>query len=203
MGLPYRDASYTARMKTRDVAKQAIMEQIARVALQRFRNHGFDQTRVDDIASDMGMSSRTFFRYYPSKDDVLLTPILAFRQLFLEVFAAQIATEDIWSALHHSLETTTRDCDTTNPDVQAVIRSTPAMLARQLEVFERLQVEATDLYLLQHPDGSGLGWNTVNAVIRSAFACMQVLRSTAPDHGAGALAALMADMRPRILGSAP
>lgn len=40
-------------------------------ALQLFIEQGFEETTVDEIASACGISRRTFFRYYPSKNDVV------------------------------------------------------------------------------------------------------------------------------------
>jgi mycofactocin system transcriptional regulator len=41
------------------------------VAFALFAAHGFDETSVDDIAAAAGIGRRTFFRYYPSKTDVV------------------------------------------------------------------------------------------------------------------------------------
>lgn len=46
-------------------------EAIERAALALFVRHGFDATTVDHIADAAGISRRTFFRYYASKNDVV------------------------------------------------------------------------------------------------------------------------------------
>lgn len=46
-------------------------EQIARRALDLFERDGFDATTVDGIAAAVGISRRTFFRYYSSKREVV------------------------------------------------------------------------------------------------------------------------------------
>ncbi|MEV8511579.1 mycofactocin system transcriptional regulator [Dactylosporangium sp. NPDC051484] len=45
--------------------------ELERLALELFATRGFDETAVDDIAAAAGIGRRTFFRYYPSKNDVV------------------------------------------------------------------------------------------------------------------------------------
>ena len=52
----------------RKVTSRAELEQ---VAFELFSRQGFEQTTVDDIASAAGIGRRTFFRYFPSKNDVV------------------------------------------------------------------------------------------------------------------------------------
>jgi AcrR family transcriptional regulator len=47
-------------------------QMIQREALRLFADQGYEQTTVDDIAHAATMSARTFFRYFPTKEDVVL-----------------------------------------------------------------------------------------------------------------------------------
>jgi len=49
------------------VTSRAELEQ---AAFALFEAHGFDATTVDEIATAAGIGRRTFFRYFPSKNDI-------------------------------------------------------------------------------------------------------------------------------------
>jgi mycofactocin system transcriptional regulator len=44
--------------------------ELEHAAFALFAAHGFDATTVDDIAAAAGIGRRTFFRYFPSKNDI-------------------------------------------------------------------------------------------------------------------------------------
>ncbi|MGZ5396561.1 MAG: TetR family transcriptional regulator, partial [Mycobacterium sp.] len=52
--------------------RRLLRDEVGRVAILLFVEHGFDNVTVDDIAVAAGTSPRTFFRYFPTKDEVVL-----------------------------------------------------------------------------------------------------------------------------------
>jgi mycofactocin system transcriptional regulator len=57
---------------TRQGRKRATSHaELEHVAFGLFEEKGFEQTTVDDIAAAAGIGRRTFFRYFPSKNDVV------------------------------------------------------------------------------------------------------------------------------------
>jgi mycofactocin system transcriptional regulator len=47
--------------------------ELRQIALRLFTDNGFESTTIDQIASEAGVSERTFFRYFSSKSSVLWT----------------------------------------------------------------------------------------------------------------------------------
>lgn len=192
-------------MSTRILARQAVKEQITLAAIRLFQANGYELTTIEDISSEVGMSTRTFFRYFQSKEDALMGPTKLFRQNFLESFEKNLATLGLWEALEHSLVESIAGCTEfkSGPsldEIQAIIVSTPTLLARQLEIGEQLQAEATAAYLSCVKDDNTLSWRTTNAIIRAGFSCLRTIQCS-PSDGVlkNELHQLMQDLRPASL----
>ncbi|MET7297850.1 TetR family transcriptional regulator [Embleya sp. NPDC005575] len=57
----------------RERKKIKTRQAIRREAYRLFREHGYDATTVDQIAEAAEISPSTFFRYFPTKEDLVLT----------------------------------------------------------------------------------------------------------------------------------
>src|SRR3954462_15856175 len=75
----------------RERKKQATRLAIHEAALRLVSEHGLDRVSVDDIAERADVSPRTFFNYFPAKDDAVLglDPDLSHQQI--EEFLARPA----------------------------------------------------------------------------------------------------------------
>ena len=74
-------------MGLRERKKATTKSTIQQCALQLFSAHGYDATTVEQIAETAGVSRRTFFRYFQTKEDVVLHD--AYDERIVEAFEAQ------------------------------------------------------------------------------------------------------------------
>jgi AcrR family transcriptional regulator len=86
--------------------KTATRDRIRANALRLFREQGYDATTVEQIAAAAGVSHMTFFRYFPTKEDVALSdaydPMIA--ALLAQTPATQPLTQRIRTALLQGLQ---------------------------------------------------------------------------------------------------
>jgi AcrR family transcriptional regulator len=81
------DASKTPSL--RDVRKQRTKRALKDAALKLFSTRGYELTTTEEIADKAGVSARTFFRYFPTKESVLFEG----EGLWLEYFAGRFCNK--------------------------------------------------------------------------------------------------------------
>ena len=84
---------------------EMMISELEDVALRLFELRGFDEVTVDDIASEAGISVRTFYRYFPTKDDVLQVQIDRRSTALRVALVARPADEAPLRSLRLALET--------------------------------------------------------------------------------------------------
>ncbi|MBX5449629.1 TetR family transcriptional regulator [Thermogemmatispora sp.] len=87
------EQSQAAQPSLRERKKRLLQEAIEQAALTLFRQRGYEQTAIQDIAEAVMISPRTFFRYFPSKEEVLLGPTRAVMQAGLAYLRALPLTQ--------------------------------------------------------------------------------------------------------------
>lgn len=75
------------------------MDSVRRAAMTLFAEHGYAEVTVEDIAGAAGISERTFFRYFASKDHLLVAEANRRVEVIHASLAAQPPDLDAWAAL--------------------------------------------------------------------------------------------------------
>jgi mycofactocin system transcriptional regulator len=96
------------------------------VALDLFTERGFDATTVEDIAAAAGIGRRTFFRYYPSKNDVVWGDFDA----GLARLRARLAAVDDAAPVFAALQAEVLAFNTVHPDEAPRHRERMALILR-------------------------------------------------------------------------
>jgi AcrR family transcriptional regulator len=73
----------------RERKRRETLQRIAQTGLELFLAKGYEETTLDEIAAAAGISRRTFFHYFKSKDEILLAWQLGMVDLCREVILAQ------------------------------------------------------------------------------------------------------------------
>jgi AcrR family transcriptional regulator len=88
---------------TRARRRSAMQETLRAAALAMFAERGYEATTVRDIAEAADVSERTFFRYYPSKSDVLLGDLSHVLDALLRALSQRPSSEPGLTAICHAL----------------------------------------------------------------------------------------------------
>jgi AcrR family transcriptional regulator len=88
----------------RERKKRLAQTTIEEAALRLFQQRGYEQTSIQDIADAVVMSSRTFFRYFASKEEVLLGPMRTILSDGLRFLQHVAPTESPHAALRATFE---------------------------------------------------------------------------------------------------
>jgi AcrR family transcriptional regulator len=128
----------------RERRKKLTAAELEAAAYRLFGERGFDAVTVDDIAAEADVSRRTFFRYFASKEDVLLADHFTQLARLREAMAARPADEPIVTALRNALLSMTGDFEARKEMIIVrgrLMRDTPSLQARSL-VHQKLWEDA-------------------------------------------------------------
>jgi len=83
----------------RERKKQQTREALTRTALELFAERGYDETTLAEIAEAAGVSTRTIFAYFPSKEDILFANTQAMCDALTRALVERPAGTDALTAL--------------------------------------------------------------------------------------------------------
>lgn len=137
----------------RERKKRATRQLLSETATEMFLANGFDRVRVSEIAEACGVSEKTVFNYFPTKEALLLDRTDGMSEAFVAALA-----DPALSPVQAALTVLAAELDAmiarlaAEPDFRraadryqrfgALLRSTPALRAYQYDLTERLTVAA-------------------------------------------------------------
>jgi AcrR family transcriptional regulator len=116
--------------------RQLVRDELAEAALQLLAKQGYEETTVDHIVAAAGVSRRTFFRHFQSKEDVLVQFLSDLGTAMCKQLSARPATEPPSVALRETLMSFVVEFEEFPEKARALTRiifGTPALRARHLE----------------------------------------------------------------------
>jgi len=130
-------------------------------ALKRFLSEGYEPVRLEDLCAECLVSTRTFFRYFTSKEDLVLGRLRSHLDLASELFARRPADEPLLVSLRVVINETVGDYSA-DPDRELarlrLVTTTPVLeagLGRVFAGFERLVRRFTAAHANTDEDARG------------------------------------------------
>lgn len=126
----------TATIGLREMKKERTRSDIVRVATRMFASRGFDEVTVDEIAAEAEVSHRTFYRYFATKEELVLGPLQHGLDDFVSKFAQRPRSESVVASVRGVIMdlAANYEHDLDNDHQRATLcRSTPSLQQRQYE----------------------------------------------------------------------
>ncbi|KLN67138.1 transcriptional regulator [Vibrio sp. VPAP30] len=137
----------------RERKKQMVRNALLEASYQLFVSKGFDETRIEDITDIVDISSRTFFRYFSCKEDLVLDYYEVEQKEILVALASRPMSESIYTAIRKAAVEVTKGCEEGSygidpkrfATIRNLIRKHPMVCARKLSRSESYNQALSDL----------------------------------------------------------
>lgn len=121
----------------RERKKRQTYRTIEEEAIRLFTERGFDEVSVEDVALEVGISSRTVFRYFGNKENLVLAPMQEVERVLDAALTGRPPDEPVLDVLRHAMEDVAVYLSDLEPDLSrrsAITWKTPALMARALQL---------------------------------------------------------------------
>jgi AcrR family transcriptional regulator len=121
----------------RERKKQRTRRAIEAAALRLFEERGFEGTTIDDIAAAAEIAPRTFFHYFPSKEDVVLSDYAIRLDRIVAALGRTPGGEPPWQGLRAAFLSVAADYEDERDQLLRrfrIISENPSVAARSLQL---------------------------------------------------------------------
>jgi len=124
----------------RERKKQQTRQVIADTAMRMFVERGFDSVTVAEVAEAAGVSEKTVFNYFPTKEDLFFDEVDEKEAALVEAIRARRPGESVPAALRRFQNVDCgRFCSEGFAEFARLIEESPALRAKELEVMARFK----------------------------------------------------------------
>lgn len=140
------DVDSAVKEGRRERKRRQTRERIEAAALKLFLERGFDATTIEDITEAADVSKRSFFDYFPSKEEVVAAWQDGFARELIAAVAAQPEDASIVEVIEAAVNSALRTAiaDPQSLALVALIRNTPTLQARDQLKYAKLERKLAD-----------------------------------------------------------
>ena len=140
------DGDIAVKEGRRERKRRQTRERIESAALKLFLERGFDATTIEDITEAADVSKRSFFDYFPSKEEVVAAWQDSFARELIDAVAAQPRDASLVVVIEAAVDAALRAtiADPQRLALAALIRNTPALCARDQLKYAKLERKLAD-----------------------------------------------------------
>lgn len=129
----------------RETKRRQTRERIEEAAMSLFLERGFDNTTIEEIAERAEVSKRSFFDYFPTKEEVVFAWQDGFADHLMAAIASRPAEEPAVRAVQYGLVSAiTAATDGRALALAELIRCTPVLKARDQLKYAKLELKLTE-----------------------------------------------------------
>jgi AcrR family transcriptional regulator len=182
----------TATLDRRERKKQQTREALIRAALELFGAKGYEQTTIREISDAVDVATRTFFRYFASKEELVVSLATDFAADFFELVRTRPPEEAPFTALRNAFKASvvafhddelTAETATVYLDILRLVERTPPLLAAYLRsIHEQQEVLARTLGEREGIDAAKDLRPQLAATVHLALVSSSVKRALANDN---------------------
>lgn len=161
----------------RDLARSSVRDHVADQARRLFDERGFDATTIEDIAAAVGMSSRTFFRYFATKEDVVVEDPAPFGMVVRDAAAQRPDGESAWTVLRRAFDPVAVKAGAATESwlrAMRVMMSTASLRARNAEKHNAWAVMLEPVITARLDGPEDTRQYRARTLIQAALACLDV-----------------------------
>lgn len=159
--------------------------------MRLFVDNGFDATTIDQIVSAVGISRRSFFRYFGTKEDILFGDLGELGRQLRDSLEAQPPAVGPWDALRAAFLSLRPEASDSLRDleVQRLLQTSTSLRARHVEKHQQwLALFAPDIARrvarsrgLDQPDAAAAA--SAHALVSAMLACLDSAMAVWAQNG--------------------